>query len=265
MHTVANEKDRALAAVDAATDRLCHVVRAAGNPEALAVGEWSIRDVAAHIAGSIPLYLPIVRGEGSTYRALNRIAESNAAALAEITERDCCALADRVEAGMVELAAAARAQPGNPDVAWHAGLPLPLLSVCALILGELLVHGYDIARASGQPWAIPPADAGLVFAGAAPVLPHFVNPAAAVGVRATFDVRLRGYRRAAFVFDDGSLRVLPQPVGPVQCHLSADPVAYLLVMYGRSDSMRQVLTGKIVAWGRKPWLGFLLPRLFRSI
>ncbi|MGH3845562.1 MAG: maleylpyruvate isomerase family mycothiol-dependent enzyme [Pseudonocardiaceae bacterium] len=264
MQTLANDKDRAVAAVEAAVDRLCRVVRSAGNPEALAIGEWSVRDVAAHVAGGIPVHLSIIRGEGSTYRALDRIAESNAAALAEITERNCGVLADRIEAGMADLAAAARARPGDPQVAWHGGLPMPLSSELALLLGELLVHGYDIARASGQPWTIPPADAGLVFAGAVPVLPYLVNQAAAVGVCATFDVRLRGYGCAAFVFEGGSLQVLPQPDGPVDCRLSADPVAFLLVMFGRSDPIRQVLTGKVVAWGRKPWLGLMLPRLLLS-
>jgi hypothetical protein len=43
--------------------------------------------------------------------------------------------------------------------------------------------------------------------------------------------------------------------GPADCRVSADPVALLLVAYGRTSQWKPVLTGKLVAWGRKPWLG----------
>ena len=51
-----------------------------------------------------------------------------------------------------------------------AGISLPVSSVIATFLGEVLIHGYDIAQASRQPWLIPPTHAGLVFSGALPML-----------------------------------------------------------------------------------------------
>ena len=48
--------------------------------------------------------------------------------------------------------------------------------------------------------------------------------------------------------------------GPVDCHVSADPVALLLVSYGRQSQWVPALTGKLLAWGRKPWLGLRLTR-----
>jgi hypothetical protein len=35
-------------------------------------------------------------------------------------------------------------------------------------------------------------------------------------------------------------------------------VALLLVSYGRISQWRPALTGKMVAWGRRPWLGLFL-------
>ena len=46
----------------------------------------------------------------------------------------------------------------------------------------------------------------------------------------------------------------------VDCHVSADPVALLLVAYGRRSQWVPILTGRLVAWGRKPWLGVRLVR-----
>ena len=48
------------------------------------------------------------------------------------------------------------------------------------------------------------------------------------------------------------------------CYLSADPWALLLVLYGRSGPLKPALSGRILAWGHRPWLAFTLPTLFRK-
>jgi uncharacterized protein (TIGR03083 family) len=265
MELVKADKDQLVVAVEAATGRLCAVLRSVSNPDVPAVGTWSVRDVAAHLASGVPLYTGIVRGEGSTYTRLDGIAEFNAAGVAAITDRDCTTLAGRIESAVAEFVTAVRTTPGDPEVAWHAGISLPVSSITATLLGEVLIHGRDIAQASRQPWLIPPTHAGLVFSGALPMLPYFVNHAAAAGVRASFDLRLRDKDspRVRLTFDDGTLYVASGPAEPVDCHLSADPTAFLLVMYGRQGPLRPALTGKVVAWGRKPWLAFRMPSLLQ--
>jgi hypothetical protein len=44
--------------------------------------------------------------------------------------------------------------------------------------------------------------------------------------------------------------------------LSADPMAYLLVGFGRSSLWPVIARGQIFAWGRKPWLLARLPTYF---
>jgi uncharacterized protein (TIGR03083 family) len=265
MQIVKADKDQLIIAVEAAISRLCAVLRSVSNPDALAVGTWSVRDVAAHLANGVPLYTRIVRGEGSTYTRLDGIAAFNAAGVAAITDRDCQALAGRIESAITDFVAAVRTTPGDPEVAWHAGVLLPVSSVTATLLGEALIHGYDIAQASQQPWFIPPTHAALVFSGALPMLPYFVNRAAAAGVRASFDLRLRGKDgpQVHLAFDDGTVHIASGPAESADCHLSADPTAFLLVMYGRQGPLRPALTGKVVAWGRKPWLAFRMPSLLQ--
>jgi hypothetical protein len=65
-------------------------------------------------------------------------------------------------------------------------------------------------------------------------------------------------------FDDGDLTVEPEPSGRVDCHLSADPVAFMLVGWGRIGQGPAILKGQLLAWGRKPWLGLKLRSLLRN-
>lgn len=55
MQIVKADEDRLIIAVDAAISRLCAALRSVSNPEELAVGTWSARDVAAHLANGVPL------------------------------------------------------------------------------------------------------------------------------------------------------------------------------------------------------------------
>jgi uncharacterized protein (TIGR03083 family) len=229
MEIIKVDKDHLVIAVETAIGRLCAVLRSAPNPDPPAVGTWSVRDVAAHLTSGCPLYTAIVRGEGSTYTRLDAIAEANAAGVTAITDRDCQALAGRIESAIAEFVTAVRTTPGDPEVAWHAGILVPVSSVTAVLLGEALIHGYDIAQATQQPWFIPPTHASLVFSGALPMLSYFVNRAAAAGLHASFDIRLRGKDgpQVQLAFDDGTLHVtsgLPsrstvtcRPTPPLSC------------------------------------------------
>jgi hypothetical protein len=70
---------------------------------------------------------------------------------------------------------------------------------------------------------------------------------------------LRGTR------EDGALTVgTPASDQRADCYLSADPWAFLLVLYGRSGPLKPALAGRILAWGHRPWLAFTLPARFRK-
>ena len=92
----------------------------------------------------------------------------------------------------------------------------------------------------------------------------FVKGAKAAGVRATYDIRLRGGDRCYFVFDDGDFTVEEPSPRRVDCHISADPVAMLLVFFARHSQWPAIATGRLMAWGRKPWLGLQLRSLLRN-
>lgn len=67
-------------------------------------------------------------------------------------------------------------------------------------------------------------------------------------------IHARGGPRLVIHFRQGSATVHGS-ARHVDCHLWVDPVAFLLVGYGRISQWGPIARGKLVAWGRKPWLG----------
>jgi uncharacterized protein (TIGR03083 family) len=258
---------RAARAADGAARQFAALLRAGPDPGLTAVGRWTVRDVAAHVAGGAELYAQIARGTPSPAPTIEGITALNDQILSTIGEPDLPALAGRAEAAVAGLLATADGHQGDPDVPWHAGLRLPLSTLLAAACGEYLVHGYDIARAARVPWPVPAGWARTVFLGVLPVLPHYLLAGRAHGRPARYDIRLRGERgaRAIFTIAGGELAIeAPRAGQPADCYLSADPWPFLLVLYGRSGPLKPGLTGRIVAWGRRPWLALTLPTLFRN-
>jgi uncharacterized protein (TIGR03083 family) len=250
------------AAADRVLDRFARLVGDIADQSAPAIGAWSVQQTAAHTIGVCRAYIEIARGEGSPYTDLRHVAEINEQRLAAITERSPAALADQLQALRPALAAAAAGPDG--EVPGHAGAPQLRSSGVARILGEVLVHGWDVARAVRRPWLIDPVDAALTFRSFLPFLPLFVHPGTTRGLSARFDVRLRGFpeARAVFAFREGVLAVEGEPQGPVDCVLSSAPVPVILVVHQRIGLAGPILRGQMAAWGRRPWLGFRLVDYF---
>jgi uncharacterized protein (TIGR03083 family) len=250
------------AAADGVLDRFAGLVGAIPDLSGPAIGTWSMEQTAAHVLGVVEAYIQIARGDGSPFTDLSKVAEDNETRMNSVTERTPAALAAQVQALRPVLAAAAAGPDG--EVPGHAGAPQLRSSGVARILGEVLVHGWDVGRAAGRPWVIDPAEAALTFRSFLPFLPLFVNPATTSGLTARFDVRLRKFPegRAVFAFRDGALAVEGEPQGPVDCVMSSSPVPLILVVHQRIGLAAPILRGQMAAWGRRPWLGFQLVNYF---
>jgi hypothetical protein len=154
---------------------------------------------------------------------------------------------------------------GTDDIVeWYGGIKVPAYTPPSIIITEALVHGFDIAQAEGKPWPIDSEVARLSVRGLFPLLPEYVNREAARDVRICYELSLRGGPPAYLTFESGVLSVDQSPPRPVDCRLSVDPATYLLVGYGRIGQWGPTFRGKVVAWGRKPWLGLKLGKLIAS-
>jgi hypothetical protein len=185
--------------------------------------------------------------------------------LQEDGERDPIATAKRIEAGAEAFLGEIEKSDWNQPVMWHGGVSVPVSSLAPILTNECNVHGWDVAKAEGKPWTIPRADAVVVIEGHYPLLPHFVNEQVASGLDVSYELKVRGGRSAYLSVKDSRLTIDDTPMGRVDCHISADPVEYLLVGYGRKNQWSPMLAGKLVAWGRKPWLALKFARLFHGV
>jgi len=99
--------------------------------------------------------------------------------------------------------------------------------------------------------------------GVLPATVLMADPAAARAARGTYHLRLRGGDDWTIRIDgDGTVTVHGGQPLRADLHFSADPVAFLLNSYGHLGRARAVLTGRVVAWGRRPWLAARFDRTF---
>jgi uncharacterized protein (TIGR03083 family) len=249
----------------AALKQVSELVAAVTDPAATAVGRWTARDTAAHIVAGIELYTSLARGASSPATTIDAITGMNDDLIAALGEATMPALGQRVRSAARQYLDVVEVRGGR-DVPWHAGLSIPVTSLLAISLGEAVVHGHDIARAARRPWPVPADWARTVFHGVQPVLPHYLLADRAAGRRHTFDVRLRGRAgdRTRLAIADGVLHTRVPGTARVDCHISADPWTMVRILYGRTSATQAAATGRVTAWGRRPWLAFVLPTLFRN-
>jgi uncharacterized protein (TIGR03083 family) len=219
---------------------------------------WTVRDVAAHVAEATVQY-----GRAAWTPAPASAEPADTAGPAE--EAGARELVARLHPELAALKARIDGLAGPvPEFRYYDGPLVPADTGLGILLGELVIHGHDVARALGRPWPINAAHVALVVEGVSPILPAQVCPVRARGLTATFEIRLRGHGIHVWAFRDGQLHVNPARPGPVDVHLSADPAALLLVMYKRDSQWPHIAAGRLAAWGRKPWLAFTLGRRFRN-
>ena len=267
--------------------RVTTLMRSISDPGVPAVGQWTLAEVAMHLSQMWITMPGMARRDLSRYqevvpsiagvagdsliRDMWDNADMNALGLTSDTERDLAVLADRIEERAQEyLGECAEHSPDEPRPWLVEGTMLPLSALTCGVLSETLMHGYDIAHAAGRKWRIEPTHAAMMVRQFfVPVLQTvhpqtFVNAEKAAGLRATYELHLRGGGRLFFVFDNGSLRVEEPSARRVDCHILADPVAFFMVFWDRQSQWNAIAKGQLIAWGRKPWLGLKFRSLIRN-
>ncbi len=261
-------------ALDRAAGRLADVLRSLPDTDAAVPGStWTVGDTAAHVVISLRHAMLVAAGravpwaEGATCTqvAARRIAELNTRALIVETERGPQALARLLVTAVDDYLAGTATLP--PDRPMHSPYYLGEIApdhagLTGIQLSEVLVHGYDIAMVTGRPWPIAADEARLALRAAIRLTPAFVDPETAHGHTGGYDLRVRGGPRVVFRFTDGQVS-LEEPGGaPVDCHVLAEPVALLLLMYGRIPQWQPIARGRLLPWGRRPWRALGFRRMF---
>jgi hypothetical protein len=233
---------------------------------------WNLAETAAHMVVGLRGYASSVRGTVDVWQRhipdsavfAERLAGMTASTLEAVPERDPATLARLLGEAATDYLSATSGLPADLPIEapWYGdGATLPLAAATALLLGEQLIHGRDLAVSLRRPWPITRAQGRLVLPAAKAMLPRAVRPDTTRDLDLTYAIHVRGC-------DGFSVRILRgtaavEPLGRrADCHLSFDPVAFLLVGYGRISPWTAILRGQAVAYGRRPWLGTRFKTLF---
>lgn len=239
-----------------------------------ALGSWTVRDLASHMAHVWEFDAVQAGGAPEPIDDLHKLADLTGRLVAGESDPSPQALATRVEeAGQRFLATTETLDPSEMRE-WFGGIRLPVDGLASHAVSEALVHGHDLATATGRPWPIPRQAAAVAMTGfnfrvmASPAAHGFVLDWDAAGdLHATFEIRLRTGERVWFVFEGrGNFRLeTAMPSGKkVDCTVLADPAALLLVVWKRRSQWSAIARGQLLAWGRKPWLGLKLTSIFNT-
>jgi uncharacterized protein (TIGR03083 family) len=258
------------AAVLESGDRLAAMVEA-GDPLRMATADWTVADTAAHVAAvawqdtamvqsdDAPMPIPGLRDYYATTTVDNIHHELNVAMREQYQVRDPRELAGELRAAVRQvLDLSADADPARL-VTWLGSSQLPVAGLLAHLVNEILIHGWDIARALRVPWAIPPDQAALFF-------DLFIVELIRNGPGVFLDtgkpprpgriaVEFRSAYTAAvtIVLQDGRIS-LAQPARDDDIRLRFHPPAFNLMLFHRVSRPRAALTGGVRIWGRRPWL-----------
>jgi uncharacterized protein (TIGR03083 family) len=234
---------------------------------------WTVAETAAHLVALLRQSAAFASGtrDGAAERAAlppsggigERMALGNARELDRLAERRLPVLRQLLESSSEEYATLIAGRRDGTPVETLSGPEDPAAMTAALV-GEQLVHGFDLARAVGRRWTIDPDAARLTLTGLVPFLPFMVDAEASRHVHARIEVRIVGGPRFTLVLDDGSAAVEPAD-GRCDCWIQAQPVPYLLIGYGRVNRWLPILRRQLRAGGRRPWIAARLAGYLTSV
>ena len=175
--TVAVSPDRwslARAALRTASDRFRSLLREDCSPDTMATADWTVAQTAAHVLAIAYLYVPLV-DDGAEPLAIpdldeilattnvDTVAALNAHMLAHFDERNPQRLSALLHNAVDRILNATRDTAPETTVHWLGDSRVPVAGLLAHLTNELLVHGWDIARALRRPWSIPDDHAALYW------------------------------------------------------------------------------------------------------
>ncbi|MFF4401079.1 maleylpyruvate isomerase family mycothiol-dependent enzyme [Streptomyces sp. NPDC001480] len=247
------------------------LLRAAPGTSAPVPGSlWTVGEAAAHLALANELMADLVSGRERPYGdgTPGSLAAANARALAGFEERRAEPLATMIteQAGLFLDAverAASHAAAENPPLVTPLG-PMDPATLGSYLLTHMLGHGYDLARALDQRHMLDRDRVLLCMPFMLSVMPRVADPAATAGLTARYAVRLRSAAAFGVVLADGTVNVTPGPPDRPDCTILIDPVTFLLIALGRRAPWPAIARGRVVAWGRRPWLAPRFPTLFTA-
>ena len=260
--TILEQVRAALREASARTTGLIEALPDTGVP--IPGSRWTVREAAVHLVNVGVRYAAMVQGESVQYPSLapEECARLNGQLIADIPECDPVKLAALIQEGTDRLLDASARSDDEQEVRWHCETCITIPHLLAIAMAEHLIHGYDIAVAARRPWPITPDQATLALFGYGVAYGLCLDPVTTAGHSAGYGIEFRTGERFTIRFVDGEYRLEAPDSGPVDCTISADPAAFLLVGAGRMTQWQAIALGVMEVGGDRPDLALSFGDLF---
>ncbi len=164
---------------------------------------WNMGEVGAHLTSVLQAYRSAAEGGPPIGADLRFTAANNARLLLAAIEVSPEAQADSLQRAIASFVAANGALGREDLVPWYGEMTITARTASGLMLGELLVHGYDLKGALAQVPSVDVNLARLAVGAYAPALALMVDPDVARGMTVTFEIRKAAAEPFYLVIEDG--------------------------------------------------------------
>jgi uncharacterized protein (TIGR03083 family) len=194
--------------------------------------DWTVGETIGHV-------LTVVRRGYRDPRRSATAAETadlNQICLDELDERDPAALAELLREDVHTAIDVVYPKIADDRVfPFHGGVETTMTPALHVVLGEFLIHGYDVAGALGRPWTISEDEAWLLVPGE--LMGAWLRP----GVPdERYELCLGDHDPVSFAIENGRL-VLESDAVPLVGKVSMDTLEMVLTFYGRRPTEDPVL------------------------
>ncbi|MFD0010695.1 maleylpyruvate isomerase family mycothiol-dependent enzyme [[Kitasatospora] papulosa] len=226
---------------------------------------WTVGELAAHLAQANELMADVAAGRPRRHGdgTPEGIAAANEQALDAFAERRAAPLAAMIVTRTEAYLEAVASHPAEETLLTPMG-PMDRVVLGSYLLTHMLGHGFDLARALKRPHMVDRARARLTLPFLLEAMPRVTDAAATAGLDARYAVRLWGGGRFGVTFTDGTATVGHAFPDRPDCTISIEPVTFLLMALGRCSPAGAMARGRVLAWGRRPWLGPRFPEYFTA-
>jgi hypothetical protein len=253
---VETTRDELRGRITEARDRFDRLVRSVDPLARPSGSNWTVHQVVAHVLTVAHRYRDYARF-GDYHRAADPadlIAINQAeleAAMAPIP-----VLADQLRALEQEIDGLFdRVQNEPAAIPFHAGGAMDGVTAQTNWLGELLLHGEDVARAVKVPWALAERDMLLVARGVLQIGSAFLRSDVSPDTRLCVVFQSPGARPYVAHIHDGILEMRARrPDDRPDAVLRVPPSTLTQLLYQRIGPFAAVTRGLRIVGGRRPWV-----------
>jgi hypothetical protein len=260
-------RDELRVRIGRARERFDRLIRTA-DPDARVPGlNWTVHQVVAHVLSVAHRYQAVI--EGRDFRRAERPRDLDLINDAELEAvmAPILQLADQLEALAPIMDAFFDDTTNDQRVyKFHCGEMFSGVTAQTNWLGELQLHGRDIARAVKAPWKIDDRDMLLVLRGGMEVGPGYLRADISSDLDLSVAMKLRDARPFVIHIHDGIAEFRGRrPADRPDAVVWAPALTLTELLYQRIGPLTAARRGMLIVGGRRPWRALQLQSFFEPV